>query len=125
MTGIPLKPLRKILGQDCPSHISEDATLATRDVLEYILHQIRIFSLKEFEDLNNNRKQQGLKPLKRLNGWAVRRACDNILKPETVNDMGLQSNGIVGPGGNTMYTHIQATKSAKKDTDTYGGTNGP
>ena len=106
MTGIPLKPLRKILGQDCPFHISEDATRATRDLLEHILNQIKIFAIQEFEDLNNNRKQQGLKPLKRLNGWAVRRACDNILKPETVNDMGLQYNGIVSPGGNTMYTHI-------------------
>ena len=125
MTGIPLKPLRKILGHGCPFHISEDAPRATRDLLEHILHQIKIFAIQEFEDLNNNRKQQGLKPLKRLNGWAVRRACDNILKPDTVNDMGLQSNGIVSPGGNTMYTHIQATKSAKKDTDTYGGTNGP
>jgi len=124
MTGIPLKPLRNILGQDCPFHISEDAILATRDLVEYILHQIRIFAIKEFEDLNNNRQQQGLKPLKRLNGRVARRACKNILKLQTVNDMGLQSNCIVSLGGNTMYPNIKATKSAKKDSDEHGGTNG-
>jgi len=125
MIGIPLKPLRKILGQNCPFHISEDATLVTRDLIEYILHQVRISAIKEFEDLNSNREHQGLKPLKRLNGRTVRRACNNILKPNIDNDMGLQYNSIVSLGGNTMYTNIDATKSAKKDTDKHGGTNGP
>ena len=123
MNYLPLNPIRLILGQNSPFHISEEAIIATRDLLEYILKQVRVCSIKEFEKLNNDRKKQGLKPLKRLNEWAVKKACDNILKPETVNDMGLQSNSIVSLGGNTMYQNINATKSAKKDNDEHADTN--
>lgn len=124
MTKIPLKPLRKILGQNCPFPISNDAVVLLRDSLEDVISYVGSVSLKEFEDLNHYRKRQGLRPLKGLNGWSIRKACDKILKRDADSDWGLQSTGIVGPGGDTMYTHIQATKSAKKDTDTHGGTNG-
>jgi len=116
MTGIPLKPLKIILGQDCPYHISEEAIQCVKDFTEFIVCQIGLNAIEEFKELNHSREKQGLKPLKRLNEWAVGRACNNILKPETVNDMGLQSNSIVSLGGNTMYTHIDATKSAKEKT---------
>ena len=124
MTGIPLKPLREILWHNCPYDISQEATLELKIYLEYMATRIAHQALQEFRGLNSNRERQGLCPLKRLNGQAVQKACNNILKPETVNKMGLQPQGIVSPGGNRMDMNRNATKSAKKDITEHGGTNG-
>ena len=122
MTKLPLKPLRKILGENCPYHISKDATLATRNLLEYILHQIRIFSIKEFEGLNNNREQQGLQKLRRLNQWAIKKAAQKIINGSTISSMGSQSPMIRSPDDEKM---LESKSVIKLDTDTWitGGTN--
>ena len=126
MTSLPLKPIRDLLTQDFPDsmHITDDAILALRDTLEDIIHRIGCASLREFDELNGNREQQGLRTLKRLNSCAVKKACDNILKPERVNDMGLQSQEIISLGDKNMARHTLVTKSAKKDSEEHGGING-
>lgn len=116
MTKIPLKPLRKILGQNCPFPISNDAVVLLRGSLEDVISYVGSVSLKEFEDLNHYRKRQGLRPLKRLNGWSIRKACDKILKQDADSDLGLQSIGIVGLGDKDMAGHTLVTKSAKEKT---------
>ena len=121
MIGIPLKPLRKILGKDCPFHISKDAIIVTRDLIEYILYQLRIFAIKEFEDLNSNREQQGLQKLKRLNQWAIKRASQKIINGSTIPSMGSQPTMIRSPDGEKM---LESKFVIKLDTDTWttGGT---
>lgn len=121
MNGLPLKPLRMLLGQDCSFHISEDAVLFTRDVLEYILLQLRILAIKEFEKLNNNRQQQGLQKLRRLNQWAIKRAAQKIINGSTISSMGSQPTMIRSPDGEKM---LESKSVIKLDTDTWitGGT---
>lgn len=124
MSHLPLRPIKTILGQNCPFHISEEATIIMRNFLECILNQVRNYSIKNFEELNSNRERQGLRTLKRLNGCTMKKACDNILKANSVNNMGLQSQEIASLGDKNMARNTLVTKSAKKDNDEHGGING-
>ena len=67
---------------------------------------------------------QGLRELRRLHPWTLRKASEKILKYHVDNNRGLQPQGIVGPGGKTMSTQTEATKSAKDDDRNIGGNNG-
>lgn len=111
---IPLKPIREILKQDCPYHVSNEAVILLRDKLEEIAWAIKQESIKEFERYNNYRRTQGLSPKKRLNRWAIMKGHHNALKQKSDNGMGLQSNGAVSPG-DEMPTDKVVTKSAKRD----------
>lgn len=114
---LPLKPLSRMLRQNCHYHISSEAIVLLRNILEELVYEIRRNALKEFEEMNNRREQQGLPLLKRLNSWALRKAIDNILKSNSDNGMGLQSNGAVSPGGDKMVTDKNATKPVKATDD--------
>jgi len=113
---LPLAPIRDLLTRNCSFHISDTAIVILRDNIEDIIRQVGHESLEEFERLNSNRKRQGLRPLKRLNGYVVRRACGNVLKQDADSDLGLQSAGIVGLGDKDMARHTLVTKSAKEKT---------
>jgi len=56
----------------------------------------------------------GLRRLKRLNGWAVKKASEKVLKRMEFNGMGLQSNRVVSPGGEKMSIQIDTAKTRKK-----------
>lgn len=111
---IPLKPIKEILKQDCPYHVSSEAVILLRDQLWEIAQAIKEESIKEFEEYNNHRHAQGLPPKKRLNRWAVKKASEKVLKHPGFNDMGLQSSGAVSLGGK-MLASKESTKSAKED----------
>jgi|GEM_PF-6962792 len=118
---LPLAPIRDLLTRNCSFHISDTAIVILRDNIEDIIRQVGHESLEEFERLNSNRQRQGLRPLKRLNGWSIRKACDKILKQDADSDWGLQSTGIVGLGDKNMARHTLVTKSAKVDNSDNGG----
>ena len=121
---IPLNPVRRLISDNCPYHVSLEAVMGLRDFLENIAGEMAGSAADELKKLNQGRERQGLKPLKRLNGWVVRKVCDNVLNGDTVKDRGLQSTVIVGPGGKKMSAQTKATKSAKEDDRSTGGHNG-
>ena len=110
---IPLGPIRKILKQDCPYHVSNEAVIMLRDKIEEIARAIKEESIKEFERYNDHRRAQGLPPKKRLNRWAIMKGHSNALKQKSDNGVGLQSNGAASPG-DEMPTDKAVTKSAKR-----------
>lgn len=104
---LPLQPIRAILAQNSPFHISDDAVREIRDFLDTIASDICKQSVQEFTKYNKNREIQGLGIKKRLDAHAVERAIplvtDNIYKRLFHNNMGLQPvEVIVNPGGTTM-----------------------
>ena len=85
-----------------------------KNSLEEIAAYLAMEAGREFEELNKHREKLGLRRLKRLNGWAVEKASEKVLKRLGFNGMGLQSNGAVSPG-DEMLTDKVVTKSAKED----------
>ena len=120
---IPLNPIRQLMIDNCPYHVSVEAVMGLRDFLEDIIGIMTGTAAEEFKKINKDRERQGLKPLKRLNGWVLKKVCDNVLNGDAIKVMGLQSTVIVGPGGKKMYAQTKATKSAKKDNDNHGDIN--
>ena len=117
---LPLQPIRAILAQNSPFHISDDAVREIRDFLDTIASDICKQSVQEFTKYNRNRKIQGLGIKKRLDAHAVERAIplvtDNIYKRLSHNNMGLQTvEMIVNPGGTKMSMD---TSAATPDTAT-------
>jgi len=99
---IPLHPLRKIIEKDCPYQISEMSIVKLRQVLEELTCLIAKNAIAEFEKLNDTREKQGLKPLKRLNEWAIFLSSQNIINHSKNIDLGVQPRRIVYPGGTKM-----------------------
>lgn len=89
MPGVlPLAPIRNLLAQECSFHISDEAITLLRDVLENIIYQIGYESISEFERLNRNREQQGLRRLSRLNAWSIEKAAQKIINEENISYVG-------------------------------------
>jgi len=111
MSSLPLTPIRDLLTQDCPGsmHITDDAIIALRDSLEDIIQYIGYESVKEFERLNRNRKQQGLRRLKRLNSWSIERAVQKIINGETISYIGSRS-AMIENLGDIVHKHENVTK---------------
>ena len=98
---LPLQPIRAILAQNSPFHISDEAITTLRDTLEDIIRQVGHESLREFESLNRNRERHGLRALKRLNSWSIERAVQKIINEETISYMdseSIRTTEIRGPG---------------------------
>jgi|GEM_PF-2455571 hypothetical protein len=111
---IPLNTIRKIIEKYCSYHISTEAVIKLRDVLEEIASKIAKSAVEEFDKLNRNREYQGLRPLKRLNSWCISKAyIINYLKSNNIKNWGLQSNGVVNPDGENMPA---GKSTAKPDT---------
>ena len=113
--SLPLKPVKQLLGQHWPNQISEAAAWELKSFLEQVGVQIGREAVIEFEKLNERREKLGIPRLKRLNAWAVKQACRNVLKQDTVSNLGLQLQDVVNPGGNNMSTETEATKSASME----------
>ena len=121
MADLPLKTLKLFFKECCSFHISGEAVILLRDVLECVSYRIIKDAVREFDELNKSRIRQGLSPLRRLNSWSVRRASEKVLMGVSNYDMGLQSRGVVGPGGKKMSVDKNVTKSAKGDSNDNGG----
>ena len=121
MRLLPLTPIRNLLVQNCPFHLSDDAIISLRDILEDIIHMTCYGSIQEFEELNSNRERQGLPRLKRLNSWAIKRAAKKIINDSTILSMGSQPAMIGSLDGEKM---LESKSVIKLDTDTWitGGT---
>lgn len=118
MHYIPLNSVRKIMKKHCPHHISTEAVIKLRDMLEEIALKIAKSAVEEFDKLNRNRECQGLRPLKRLNSWCIHNAyIINYLKSNTIKNWGLQSQGVVNPGGENMPAGINTAKPDKSTDD--------
>ena len=63
------------------------------------MRKIVIETIREFEKLNVRRKIQGLRELRRVNKYCVKRAIDNVYNGCMNVDMGLHSYREVSPGG--------------------------
>jgi len=113
--AIPLNSIRQVMERHCPYHISNEAVLTLRGLLEDIASKMTIESVRRFENLNKCREGQGLLPLKRLNSWAVRNSnfSKTIINSQKNKNMGLRFEGIAIPGGN-----MSADKSTKPDNKT-------
>jgi len=111
MSMLPLKPLRDLLAQECPSHmhICDDAIVALRGSLEDIIHLVGCTSTREFEELNRNRERQGLRRLRRLNQWAIKSATQKIINDDSIFNMGSQP-AMIENHGDTMHRHETVTK---------------
>jgi len=122
---IPLNPIRKIIiAEDSSCHISMEAVMVLRDVIEELARDIVNGALQEFQKRNSNRARQGLHPLKRIDAWAIKEANAKVLKQQKDNHTGSQPAMIGGPGGKKMSTQTKATKSAKEETRNNGDNNG-
>lgn len=114
---LPIKPLKKILKQDCCYYIKNEAVWELKKFLEDIAQSISLEAVKEFEKLNKRREKLGLPRLKRLNAWAIKGACGKVLKQVADVEMGLHSSRVVSPGGDKMTTDKNATKPVKAADD--------
>lgn len=117
--AISLHSIRKIVEKHCPYHISVEAIIALRDMVEEIASNIAIDAVRKFEELNENREKQGLRRLKRFSPWAIKnsdynKTIINILKNK---NMGLQSQGVATPGGENMPAGINTAKPDNKATN--------
>lgn len=97
---LPKKPIKKALQQASGfPQISMDAVIEARKILERLLHQMGLHASQELDKLNENREQQGLRKMQRLNAWAIKNAAEKLFSAESHNRMGLQSNEDTSPGG--------------------------
>ena len=117
--SIPLNSIRRIMERHCPYHISMEAIILLRDMIEEIAANITIDVVKNFEEMNEFRKIQGLRKLKRLNAWAVKNSnfVITFINSHNNKNKGFQSEGIVIPGSDNMSAQTIAAKPDNKTTD--------
>jgi len=95
-----LNSIRKIIVfEECPHHICADSIEELRDILENVAHKIVIEAMGEFDKLNERRRKHGLRELKRLNPYAIKKGAEKVLNGVSDVDMGLQPKADVNPGG--------------------------
>lgn len=99
-------------------HVSREAVLEMRDMLEKIAVVLCKKSVEEFEQQNENRHRLGLPPHKRLTGYAVRSATKNVLKSIRDKDTGYHLPTNESLGDTNMRKRKRVTKSAKKQDTT-------
>ena len=93
---IPLHSIRRIMERHCPYHISMEAVMTLRSLLEEIVSKMTIDAVKKFEEMNECREKQGLRRLKRLNAWAVKNSnySKTIINALKNKNKGLQPSGL-------------------------------
>jgi len=115
---IPLNTIKELMRRHCPYHISMEAVITLRDLLEDIASKTIIEAVKKFEDLNNHREKQGLSRLKRLNAWAVKNSNfpKRFINSQKNKNRGLQPNEIAIPEGGNVSADI-STKPDRTTND--------
>ena len=79
--GFPLKPIKRILKKYYYGEISRDVCIYVRDSLLDITNKLAENAVKEFEQYNLRREQQGLYRIKRLNIFVFQRCMETFFKP--------------------------------------------
>lgn len=111
---IPLKPIRRILMENCSHQITQESVFRIKDTLEKITIEIAKEAEKEFQDYNSILIKQGLKPRKRLPSWIIQKSCDRIINHNPSVNTGLQSQRLQVQAVETMKNE-SAAKSAKEE----------
>ena len=96
MARYPLKPIRTILKEHHDGEVSEEAVIYVRDILLVVTAFLAEESVKDFNELNRRRQEQGLPILKRLDRFAFKNVWESIYKQI------LDKN--IGEVGNVMET---------------------
>ena len=86
--------IREIITGECEYHVSNECLMELRGIMDSLCKKIVTESIREFEELNKRRKMQGLRELKRLNAYSVKRGIDNVFNGCVDVDMGLQTKKI-------------------------------
>lgn len=105
--NIPVKPIKHILKAYYKGEISNAVCIDVRNLLLDIIGYLAEETVKEFENYNIMRLDQGLPPLKRLNSFVFREVKDRFFK-----SIGVVNMGEVGKQNETL---LCPKDGAKKD----------
>jgi len=94
---LPVKPIKHILKNYHKGEISDDACYYVRDILLELTEILAEKAVKEFEEINNERKKHGIPKLKRLDKSSFINIWDSFFKSIDVSNM-----GKVGKNNNTL-----------------------
>jgi hypothetical protein len=119
---LPLEPIKQILKDGCNANqVSVEAIVDLRDFLEQISITLSKQAAGEMVKLNRSRERHGLEEQRRLPGWIIKKATNNVLSKIDFKNTGSRFTEIENPDGNTMSTERKAVKSAKEKHDDIGG----
>ena len=90
-----LKTIKRILKNYYQGEISGDVYVYIRDIIEEKLQRLINDGLKEFEEINNKRKKQGLPKFKRLNLSA-------FINVKYLTSRQIRNNGIIGQSNSEL-----------------------
>ncbi|RLF45815.1 MAG: hypothetical protein DRN17_01780 [Thermoplasmata archaeon] len=94
-----MNSIRKIIFEECDYPICAESIEELKAILENVAHKIVIEAMAEFDELNGYRRKHGLRELKRLNSYAIKKGAEKVLNGVLDVDMGLQSRMAISPGG--------------------------
>jgi len=86
--NIPVKPIKRILKAYYKGEISNATCIDVRNLLLDIIGYLAEETVKEFENYNIRRLNQGIQPLKRLDSFVFREVRDRFFKSIGVVNMG-------------------------------------
>ena len=103
--GFPLKPIKRILKKYYNGEICENVCIYVKDILLETTNLLAKNAVKEFEQYNSRRKQQGLHRVRRLNKFVFQRSKEMVFKPIVdINngEEGVENNGLLCQDGNMI-----------------------
>lgn len=92
MARYPLKPIRTILKEHHDGEVSEEAVIYVRDILLVVTAFLAEESVKDFNEMNRRRQEQGLPILKRLDRFAFKNVWERIYKQIVDKNIGEVGN---------------------------------
>lgn len=96
MARYALKPIKTILKKHHDGEVSDDTVIYARDVLLVVTEFLAEESVKDFNEMNRRRQEQGLPILKRLDMFTLKNVFERFFKQ--VKDKN------IGEVGNVMET---------------------
>jgi len=88
LPNLPVKPIKHILKNYYNGDVSEDACYYVRALLLEFTEILAEEAVKEFEEINNERKKRGIPKLKRLDKASFIDIWDSFFKSINVSNMG-------------------------------------
>ena len=74
-----MNSIRKIISEECDYPICAESIEELKAILENVAHKIVIGAMAEFDELNEYRRKHGLRELKRLNSYAIKKGAEKVL----------------------------------------------
>lgn len=96
MARYPLKPIKTILKKHHGGEVSDESVSYVRDILLVVTEFLAEESVKDFNEMNRRRQEQGLPILKRLDMFTLKNVFERFFKQ--VKDKN------IGEVGNVMET---------------------